>query len=687
KYLNIGESNEDVFNYYISKIRKNFKIAITHSPISNLYRNRLIKFPSLLSNFSFIYFLPWPYEALINVSNKFLDDVEINEELKKNICEHMAYVHTSTNDMNKTYFEQKNRYNYVIPKTFLEYIYFYKNLLSVKTVEIEKSVERLNKGLLALTSTKENVQVLKKEIEIKIKNIEEKKIEVNEILSKVKEATEVTNKEQEVVNEEKKRNEIFTKEAIEIQIRADKELSEALPIMNKAKEAVNCITKSAIQELKSLQNPPKECLDVTHAVLIALKEIKNYSWKFAQKIMNNPTQFLSKLQNFDAENMEDETVNLLAPFIQKKFFNYEMMKTKSSACAYLALWLINIVKYNEVYKKVKPLMDKLQEATNNKNNAQEKLDQLENKVKELTQSVENLRRKMNEVNEEKNNIIRIYNESKDKLNRAENLVNMLSDEYSRWSDEIAIIISNKKYIYGDCLLLSSFITYLGVFSSSFRIKLWKNLWLEHIKKSNILISNISSPIDIMVQDIQIATWKNEKLPEDIISIENALIVSTCYRWPLLIDPQLQGLKWLKVKGGNNITCLQFNCKNFIQKVKNVILKGGYLIIENINEEIDNVIDSLLNREFIKKGNDTFIKIDNEEIQFNYPNATSRISKIKSFFENTLNSNTASNNTLNSSKSENMGNSENAENNEDSADNLSIQMDSNDKQYNHNVNKS
>ncbi|SCN44990.1 dynein heavy chain, putative [Plasmodium malariae] len=642
KYLNIGESNEDVFNYYISKIRKNFKIAITHSPISNLYRDRLIKFPSFLSNFCFIYFLPWPYEALVNVSNRFLNDVEINKELKKNICEHMAYVHTSTNEMNKKYLEKKNRYNYVIPKTFLEYIYFYKNLLHVKNHEIDKSVERLNKGLLALTSTRENVQVLKKEIEIKITNIEEKKIEVNDILNKVKEATEVTNKEQQIVNEEKKKTEVFTKEAIEIQVKADKELSEALPIMNKAKEAVNCITKSAIQELKSLQNPPKECLDVTHAVLIALKEIKNYSWKFAQKIMNNPTQFLSKLQKFDAENMDEETVNLLTPFIEKKFFNYEMMKTKSSACAYLALWLVNIVKYNDVYKKVKPLMDKLQEATNNKNNAQEKLDQLENKVKELTDSVEKLRKKMNEVNEEKNNVIKIYNESKDKLNRAENLVNMLSDEYSRWSDEIAIIISNKKYIYGDCLLLSSFITYLGVFSSSFRVKLWKNLWLEHIKKSNILINNITSPIDIMVQDIQIATWKNEKLPEDKISIENALIVSTCYRWPLLIDPQLQGLKWLKVKGGDNITCLQFNCENFIKKIKNIITKGGYLIIENISEEIDNVIDGLLNREFIKKGNDTYVKIDNEEMLFNYPNAISRISKIQSFFESTSSSNANAN---------------------------------------------
>ncbi|ANQ06945.1 Dynein heavy chain [Plasmodium coatneyi] len=637
KYLNIGESNEDVFNYYISKIKRNFKVAVTHSPISSLYRDRLTKFPSFLSNFSFVYFLPWPYEALVNVSSKFLSDLEIEEELKKSICEHMAYVHTSTNEMNKVYLEKKNRYNYVIPKTFLEYIYFYKNLLHVKNHEIEKSVERLNKGLLALTSTRENVEVLKKEIEVKIKNIEEKKVEVNEIIKKVKEATEVTNKEQQIVNEEKKKTEIFTREAIDIQMKADEELSEALPIMNKAKEAVNCITKSAIQELKSLQNPPKECLDVTHAVLIALKEIKNYSWKFAQKIMNNPSQFLSKLQKFDAENMEEETVHLLTPFIEKKFFNYEMMKTKSSACAYLALWLVNIVKYNEVYKKVKPLMDKLQEATNNKNSAEEKLNLLENKVKELTDSVEKLRTKMNEVNEEKNKIIKIFNESKDKLNRAENLVNMLSDEYSRWSDEIGIIISNKKYIYGDCLLLSSFITYLGVFSSSFRVKLWKNLWLEQIKKSNILISEISSPIDIMVQDIQIATWKNEKLPEDRISIENALIVSTCYRWPLLIDPQLQGLKWLKVKGGNNITCLQFNSDHFIAKVKNVILRGGYLIIENVTEEIDNIIDGLLNREFIKRGNDTFVKIDNEEMQFNYPNAISRVSKIKSFYESSATS--------------------------------------------------
>lgn len=30
-----------------------------------------------------------------------------------------------------------------------------------------------------------------------------------------------------------------------------------------------------------------------------------------------------------------------------------------------------------------------------------------------------------------------------------------------------------------------------------------------------------------------------------MSLENATIVNSCSRWPLMIDPQLQGTNWLK----------------------------------------------------------------------------------------------------------------------------------------------
>ena len=49
------------------------------------------------------------------------------------------------------------------------------------------------------------------------------------------------------------------------------------------------------QELKSLQKPPSECLEVTKAVLIMRGEGKNTEWKAAQKMMSDPGKFLDQV--------------------------------------------------------------------------------------------------------------------------------------------------------------------------------------------------------------------------------------------------------------------------------------------------------------------------------------------------------------------------------------------------------
>lgn len=59
------------------------------------------------------------------------------------------------------------------------------------------------------------------------------------------------------------------------------------------------------------------------------------------------------------------------------------------------------------------------------------------------------------------------------------------------------------------------------------------------------------PIAMLVDDAMVATWAGQKLPADRVSVENATIFTNCLRWPLIIDPQLQGITWIKTREEQN----------------------------------------------------------------------------------------------------------------------------------------
>ena len=55
------------------------------------------------------------------------------------------------------------------------------------------------------------------------------------------------------------------------------------------------------------------------------------------------------------------------------------------------------------------------------------------------------------------------------------------------------------------------------------------------------------PLRILTSAAEIASWGADGLPADQVSTENGSIVCNSARWPLIIDPQLQGIKWLRQK--------------------------------------------------------------------------------------------------------------------------------------------
>lgn len=64
------------------------------------------------------------------------------------------------------------------------------------------------------------------------------------------------------------------------------------------------------------------------------------------------------------------------------------------------------------------------------------------------------------------------------------------------------------------------------------------------------------PLTMLTDDADIAAWQNEGLPADRMSTENATILNSCQRWPLMVDPQLQGIKWIKNKYGDDLKVIR-----------------------------------------------------------------------------------------------------------------------------------
>jgi dynein heavy chain len=133
--------------------------------------------------------------------------------------------------------------------------------------------------------------------------------------------------------------------------------------------------------------------------------------------------------------------------------------------------------------------------------------------------------------------------------------------------------------------------------------MYDELWVPYISKQEkpLKISESLDPLDLLTDTAMVAAWQNEFLPADRVSTENAAILTSAARWPLIIDPQEQGIKWIKEKYKENLVVIRLGSKGFLDKIERAISDGVVLLIENIFEDVDAVLGNLIGRNRVKKG--------------------------------------------------------------------------------------
>lgn len=616
------DDRDGLFAFFLDRVRKNLHYILCHSPVGDDFRIRGRKFPAMISCTVVDEFMPWPRDALDGVARRFLVDLQTegnitDESVLHAVAANMAETHLSIDAANKRFLQEERRNNYTTPKSFLELIAFYMKMLQSSQASVLSNCERLETGLDIMKQVQDKVNDLKEDLNITMKQVEEKKAATNVLIDQVTKASEVAAVEKEKANAEEAKTSVLAGEAAALQAQADGELKEAMPAMDAAKEAVNCLDKGSIGELKGFGKPPTGCAEVAAAASFLLRnDKKRIDWKAAQKMMSNPGQFIDDVKAFGPEEIPENTLKNVEILMELEFFSYEVMVSKSSAAANLCNWVINCVKYHKIYVKVAPLMASVAEATETKNNAEAALAIVKAQVAEIERQCQELDDKLQGAIAEAKRVEEQAAKCLEKLELAERLVNGLADEYKRWTSTVKELKDLGLKLIGNCLLASAFVGYISPFSMRLRGDLWKDQWLVCIKEMGIPMSDSLDPLKVLSNEADIAGWQNEGLPSDRVSIENAAVLTSCSRWPLMIDPQLQGVKWIKSRIGEELTVLQFTQNKWLQQVLMCIQGGKQLLIEAVGQEIDAIMEPVLSRAIIKKGRTAlFVKIGGEEVDY------------------------------------------------------------------------
>lgn len=97
-------------------------------------------------------------------------------------------------------------------------------------------------------------------------------------------------------------------------------------------------------------------------------------------VMANVNGFLDALVNYDKENIHPEVIKAIQPYLKDVEFEPDFIRSKSGAAAGLCAWVINIIKFYEVFCDVEPKRKALAQANAELAAAQDKLGVIKRKV-------------------------------------------------------------------------------------------------------------------------------------------------------------------------------------------------------------------------------------------------------------------------------------------------------------------
>ncbi|KAM6407469.1 LOW QUALITY PROTEIN: dynein axonemal heavy chain 3 [Rhynochetos jubatus] len=597
-----------MYSFFMERVKKNLHIVLTMTPTGDAFRN-LQMVPSLINCCTIDWFQTWPSDALEMVANKFLEDVELEDDIRKEVVS-MKYFQESVRELSISYYTTLQRHNYVTPSSYLELILTFKTLLNSKRQEVDVMRIPYLMGLQKLDFVSSQVAEMQKGLIALQPELIGTSAETEKMMIRIgKETAEVDAKKELVSADEKEANEAAAV-AKAIKDECEGDLAEAVPALETAPAALDTLNPSDISLVKSMKNPPGPVKLVMENICVMTgteavrksdpresgKMIEDY-WRPARKILGD-LKFLQSLKTYDKDNIPPAVMKRIRErFIHHPHFQPAVIRV-SSACEGLCKWMRAMEVYDHVVKVFARKHKRLRAAEALLNIQMRKLKTKQAELKEVVDHLQALHDEFNKMNDRKRELKNNIELCSQKLVRAEQLISGLGGD--RWTEAARLLRIWYIDLTGDVLLSSGTVAYLGAFTADYRLKCQKQ-WKVLCNEKNILCLSDFSLSNTLGDPVNIHAWQTAGLAIDSFSTDNGIIVSNSRKWALMVDPQRHANKWVKIMEKTNRLSVIKLTDTYVKTLENAVWLGTPVLLENTGEELDAFIEPILLKLTFKQG--------------------------------------------------------------------------------------
>ena len=399
--------------------------------------------------------------------------------------------------------------------------------------------------------------------------------------------------QQDKVAEDDKATTEQREECAHLKKQMDGELSEAVPFWDQAVELLKKLKAEKVREVKSMAKPPPGVILTMEAVCVAFGSPPKKATKGTERtqivspmnpaydywepartdLLKDPKKLIDDLLNFDKGKIRPETVKKITLNLEREEFDPPSIPKFSLASEAFAMWVKAVHKYYVVNQLVEPKKREIVAA-------QEALQELEKLQHALDTPEADYARGVASQQNVKNEI----EDCQVKIERAQKIIDAMEDP-EQWKQQA----NNEADVTWPSLVAAALVVYMGPFQPALRAAL-------EGRAMELIESQEAHVVQKYLGDLaKIEHWHVSGLVGISTFTDNGIILDTTRRWPLLIDPRQQAIRYIKELGKvapEGLEVFRQNATNFLRTLELGIQFGKWILVEYVPEELHQQLEPI-----------------------------------------------------------------------------------------------